>query len=217
MTTKKNRKKVVNKSILFTKLEIVLLIISFVTFSLLALLVATNNIKWFDSSIYSVVSKMICKPMTIFFKWITMLFDTETVIGMLVALLIFSINKKWAALVSLNTGLCVGLNQIVKHIFLRNRPVGIALIKQGGYSFPSGHSMISFAFIGLFIYMVLSSNLSKGKKVLFTTLLSLLILIIGISRIYLGVHFASDVLAGFALSCAYLIIFINLVYKKIGN
>lgn len=213
MTTKKNNK----KKITFSKLEILLLIVCLVIFSFLASLVVTDNIMWFDNAIYSIVSKMMCRPMTLFFKNITLLFDTETVIGMLIALLIFAGNKKWAALVSLNTGLCVLVNQITKHLFLRPRPVGIALIKQGGYSFPSGHSMISFAFIGLFIYMVLSSNLSKGKKVLFTTLLSLLILIIGISRIYLGVHFASDVLAGFALSCAYLILFIKLIYKKIGN
>lgn len=217
MTMKKNNKKKSTKKNTFSKLEIILLILCLVIFSLLSILVVTDNIMWFDNAIYSIVSKMMCKPMTLFFKNVTILFDTETVIGILVAFVIFAGNKKLAGIVSLNTGLCVLVNQITKHIFLRPRPVGISLIKQGGYSFPSGHSMISFAFIGLFIYMILSSKLSKGKKIFFSSLLGLLILIIGTSRIYLGVHFASDVLAGFALSCAYLILFIKLIYKKIGK
>ena len=109
------------------------------------------------------------------------------------------------------------INQVLKHIFLRARPVGIKLITESGFSFPSGHSMVGVAFYGYLIYLIIYSNLDKWKKTLFSSLLVLLILLIGISRIYLGVHFASDVIGGFALSLAYLIVFINFIYIKKEN
>lgn len=188
-----------------------------VLFTIISILVATNNIKWFDDAIYSLVSSIKCTPVTVIFKFITLLCDTEFIIGMLLALLIIMKARKKELLICLNTILCLLLNQFIKHIFLRARPVGIALIKQGGYSFPSGHSMLSLAFYGLFIYMIYRSDMSKNKKIICSAILGTLIFLIGVSRIYLGVHFASDVLGGFALSLAYLIIFIKFIYTKKEN
>jgi undecaprenyl-diphosphatase len=108
------------------------------------------------------------------------------------------------------------LNQVLKRIIRRPRPTGINLIKENGFSFPSGHSMVSMAFYGVLIYLINKSKLNKETKLLLSLLLSILILFIGISRIYLGVHYASDVLAGFSLSLAYLIISIY-IYEKTGN
>lgn len=59
--------------------------------------------------------------------------------------------------------------------------------------------------------------MKKRKKIIYSCLLALLTLLIGISRIYLGVHYASDVLAGFALSMAYLIVYIIIFYKKMES
>ena len=99
-------------------------------------------------------------------------------------------------------------NDLLKHIFVRSRPDSINwLVNESGYSFPSGHSMVSMAYYGYLIYLL---YLSKNKyKWLLITMLSIIILLIGISRIYLGVHYLSDVLAGFLMAIIYLTIFIT--------
>jgi membrane-associated phospholipid phosphatase len=90
------------------------------------------------------------------------------------------------------------LNNILKVLFHRQRPMLEHLVPVTGLSFPSGHAMISYAFYGLVIYLVWLNTENKYLKYVIAVLLSILILLIGISRIYLGVHYPSDVLAGFA-------------------
>ena len=75
--------------------------------------------------------------------------------------------------------------------------------------------MISAGFYGFFIYLIYKKVKNKYVKWGTIILLSLLVTLIGISRIYLGVHFASDVLAGLCFSISYLIFFINLIKEKI--
>lgn len=84
-----------------------------------------------------------------------------------------------------------------------------------GYSFPSGHSMISAAFYGFLIYLIYKKVKNKKLKITLIIVLSILIVSIGISRIYLGVHYTSDVLAGFTVSVSYLIIYTSIVKKII--
>ena len=103
------------------------------------------------------------------------------------------------------------LNQILKYIVQRNRPEGYRLIDESGYSFPSGHSMVSTAFYGFLIYLVIKKVKNKYLKNFLVILLSILIILIGFSRVYLGVHYASDVIAGFFISIAYLILFITMI------
>lgn len=71
--------------------------------------------------------------------------------------------------------------------------------------------MVSMAFYGLLIYLIYTNVKNKYLKVILIVLLSLLIVMIGISRIYLGVHYTSDVLAGFLMAISYLIVYS--VYK----
>lgn len=106
------------------------------------------------------------------------------------------------------------LNQILKHIIVRPRPSIEHLISQGGYSFPSGHSMAAVAFYGYLVYLLWKTNWHKTYKYIGTVLLILLIIAICFSRIYLGVHYISDVIAGICLSLVHLIIFISILKKK---
>jgi len=102
---------------------------------------------------------------------------------------------------------------LLKNIFSRHRPL-IPLLKPAlGYSFPSGHSMMSFSFYGLLIYLCYKYIENRILKWFLITGLFLLILSIGFSRIYLRVHYASDVLAGFSVGIAWLIFSVWLLNK----
>lgn len=105
------------------------------------------------------------------------------------------------------------LNQLLKNILQRPRPTEFRIIEETGYSFPSGHSMTSMAFYGYLIYLIYKYVKNKYVKWISIVLLGILICSIGISRIYLGVHYTSDVLGGFLISVSYLVIYISAVNK----
>lgn len=124
-------------------------------------------------------------------------------------------NKKLSFIITANLGLITIINQVLKFIVKRPRPSDLFLIVETGYSFPSGHSMVSLSFYGLLIYFIYKYFKNKKLKIFLITLLSLIIVLIGVSRVYLGVHFVSDVISGFLLSLSYLIIFIKVINKFI--
>ncbi|MCJ8165363.1 phosphatase PAP2 family protein [Pontibacter sp. E15-1] len=108
------------------------------------------------------------------------------------------------------------LNQAMKRYFERPRPA-IALLEQSGLSFPSGHAMIGGSFYGLLIYIVWQTVASRVWRWVITILLSLLLLLIGYSRVYLKVHYATDVLAGYAMGLLWLILSVYLLRKIEGR
>jgi len=98
--------------------------------------------------------------------------------------------------------LMVGL----KNFFQRDRPLTPLFEAARGYSFPSGHATMSITFYGLLIFLVWLNIKNVWLKWLFTILLALLIAFIGISRVYLRVHYTSDVLAGFSIGLMWLLL-----------
>jgi undecaprenyl-diphosphatase len=100
----------------------------------------------------------------------------------------------------------LGLMFLLKNVFNRERP-GVPLLEQArGLSFPSGHALMSVTFYGLLIYAVYhlwKNNIAKWSMISF---LVFLILLIGFSRIYLRVHYTSDVAAGFAVGFLWLVL-----------
>lgn len=168
-----------------------------------------------DLLIYKIiVQNMRNDVLTSIFKVITNFGGAYCLILVATLSAIFIKNKKVAFAVPTNLMIITALNLLLKNIVERPRPEGYRLITETGYSFPSGHSMISAAFYGLIIYFIWKNVKDKKLKYISCTLLGILIVLIGISRIYLGVHYASDVIGGFTISIVYLIIFTS-VFKMI--
>ena len=151
-------------------------------------------------------------------KFITNFGGAIFIIVLTVILIAVIKNKKiWLSILA-NLAIITILNQLLKRILQRSRSTEYRIIEESGYSFPSGHSMISMAFYGYLIYLIYKYVENKNVKWILISLLSILICLIGISRIYLGVHYTSDVLGGFLISISYLVIYIsavnNVFYKK---
>lgn len=100
----------------------------------------------------------------------------------------------------------ISLNLILKFLFDRDRPIIPHLVKSYGLSFPSGHAMISASFYGLLIYLVWVNVKNPVGRWALVIALILFIVLIGFSRVYLHVHYASDVVAGFAAGLLWVII-----------
>ena len=94
----------------------------------------------------------------------------------------------------------------LKYLFRRSRPLAPLLEQARGYSFPSGHALISFTFYGLLIYLTWQNVKNIWVKWSITLALALLIFVIGLSRVYLRVHYASDVIAGYCVGCMWLLL-----------
>ena len=197
---------------LITYKRVYIFIILILLFTLISILVLNNNIKFIDDTIYNFINKFHNDGVTIFFKIITNM-ASPLVLILITILMLFFKNKSNAKVISINLLIILIIKNILKIIFSRPRPIDM-LIEENGYSFPSGHSMISMGFYGLLIYIIYINTNNKYIKWISIILCSILILLIGLSRIYLRVHYASDVLAGFLISLSYLILFISLYAKK---
>ena len=172
-----------------------------------------------DTIVYNfVVLKLRMEPLTTIMKIITNLGGAYFLIGITILSIIFLKDKKISLLISLNLVISTILNILLKNIIQRPRPEGYRLIEETGYSFPSGHYMVSMAFYGFIIYLIWKKVENKKIKYTLCTILTILMLAIGISRIYLGVHYASDVIAGFLISLSYLVLYTSIakqvLFKK---
>ena len=169
---------------------------------------------------YLVSKYLISDFMTPIMSCITWFGGPIWIVVLTVLLFVFIKEKKICVAVLTNLVTITVLNQVFKFILQRPRPEGYRLIAESGYSFPSGHSMVSMAFYGFLIYLIYYYFKNKHLKWTLITILGILIVLIGLSRIYLGVHYTSDVCAGFVFSLAYLILYISVINKigvMIGN
>lgn len=185
-------------------------------FIIVCILVVSDNVSWLDTNIYnSIINHN--EILTNIFKTVTEFGDAIILIIITLLILLVFKERTFGFLVAINLVLSFVLGQIVKLIFIRERPTINVLIDIGGYSFPSGHSTVSMAFYGFLIYLCYKKIDNKILKWFLIILQALLILTIGYSRIYLGAHFPSDVIAGFSLGLSFLIIYIKVFASKIIN
>ena len=120
-------------------------------------------------------------------------------------MLFYPSNRLWRVLYFAVTMIGISvLTSSLKELFERDRPNLIQEYDGTGYSFPSGHSTGPMVFYGFIIYLIIRSRFPLVAKWIVGIVLGLLIFLIGFSRIYLGVHYASDVIGGFLLGFAWL-------------
>jgi len=195
------------------KVSIIIYVLLFCMFLLLYL---TNNINSFDEYFYNLIINLRSDVMTSFMKFITFFASTKFIIVLLIIFLIgYFIKKKKLFLII--DGIILGevlLNNIIKLLIGRERPELEHLVTETSYSFPSGHTMVAVVLYGFLIYIINKSEINKKTKIILNISFIILIILIMMSRIYLGVHFASDVFAAMCLSSAYLIFIIDLLQRR---
>ena len=202
------------KEFIIKNLKWIILFICLIGFFALAEDVFNKEIMNGDIIGYKIVSEFLISDFaTPIAKFITNFGGAIFLIVLTIALIIIIKNKKIGLSIFSNLVVVTVLNQVLKRILQRPRPTEYRIIEETGYSFPSGHSMISMAFYGYLIYLIYKYVKNKYIKWISIVLLSILICSIGISRIYLGVHYTSDVLGGFFISISYLVIYISAINK----
>ena len=203
-----------SKEFITKNLKWIILFICLIGFLALAEDVFHKEIMKGDIIGYKIISTFLISDFTTpIAKFITNFGGAIFLIILTITLFILIKNKKIGLSIILNLIVITGLNQILKNILQRPRPTEYRLIEETGFSFPSGHSMVSMAFYGYLIYLIYKYVKNKYLKWISIVLLSILICSIGISRIYLGVHYTSDVLGGFLISLSYLIVYTLIVNR----
>ena len=183
---------------------------AFILFFFITIFIVNGNPIFFDEPIRNLVSSWHADD---FFKGITHFGNVYYIlILILIGFLIFHKKSNFKFLMSMML-INTAANVLLKLFFARPRPNYPRLIEESGYSFPSGHGMGSLMFYGVLIYFLWQSKFSKTLKVIGTIILTLLIFLIGISRIYLGVHYPSDILGGF-LASSFLLCFGIFFYQS---
>lgn len=167
-----------------------------------------------DETIYNLIFKLLSTPTTFIMTFISHLGSATILILICIILYILLKDKKMALIIMLNLAIVYLLNVIIKMIIARPRPDILRLVYETGYSFPSGHAMVATGFYGFLIYIANKKIKNKALRRCITILLTLLIFLIGISRIYLGVHYATDIIGAFMIGIIYLVIFINILKKN---
>lgn len=169
-----------------------------------------NNLTLFDSSIQTAVRGNLPQQATTIFRAITFFGNTMTLVFVLLLAVLYLYRiKRWkmeALFLGLNGAVSGLLIVVAKSLYARARPSIEHLVFAQGFSFPSGHSVASMMVYGFVAIIVHQRLASKSLRLLVEGLLALLIVLIGLSRIYLGVHYPTDVLAGFLLGLAFLYI-----------
>ena len=202
------------KDFIIKNLKWIILFICLIGFLALAEDVFHKEIMNGDIIGYEMVSTFLISDFaTPIAKFITNFGGAVFLIVLTVVLVILIKNKKIGVSIFSNLVIITGLNQLLKRILQRPRPTEFKIVEETGYSFPSGPSMVSMAFYGYLIYLIYKYVENKYIKWVLIVLLSCLIVGIGTSRIYLGVHYTSDVLGGFLISVSYLVIYISAVNK----
>jgi undecaprenyl-diphosphatase len=170
----------------------------------------------FDMGVFNRIRPYVTDNITHVMQFITFFATGEFLVPANIILALFFILKKhrWYSLsvpvVSLGSFIVMWS---AKQLFSRARPDDPVFRTAMGFSFPSGHAMSAMTFYGLLIYLVWKNVHNVILKWILTFLLVVFIHLIGFSRIYLRVHYASDVMAGFSLGLIWLVLSLLVMHR----
>jgi undecaprenyl-diphosphatase len=173
-------------------------------FSFISLLISDHKILQFDGTVIQAVQGLESPTLTSVMKFFTFI-GSAPFVSILIICLIFFLYKilHHRQELILFMGAVIGsaaLNGLLKHLFHRMRPDLHRLIDVGGYSFPSGHAMNAFTVYGILSFLLWRHISTRWGRILLIVFSFFMILMIGISRIYLGVHYPSDIAGGYFAS-----------------
>ena len=156
-----------------------------------------------DRQIQLIVRHNMSDGLTSFYKFVTNFGGTVYVPILLSIVLVFLVLKKWyseAIFISLNVSIVPILISLLKHIYGRTRPSLQHLVVENGLSFPSGHASTSLMFYACLMVLICQRLRNRQMKWLVRVLVCMFIVLIGMSRIYLGVHYPTDILGAWLMS-----------------
>lgn len=201
-----------------SKKNTLLVVMAIILFIILAIAIKIDFLTGFETWIYNSSIKYMSDFLTPILIIITNLGGPIGVA--LVCSLVFLIPKlrnKVGIPVSIAVISSFTLNTILKLIFARQRPNILRLVSETSYSFPSGHAMVNMSLYAILI--IYAYKLIKNKKIKWSSIISMLVLIgiIGFTRIYLGVHYAGDILGGWLLGFVVSVIVYSIMKKSTIN
>lgn len=180
-----------------------LVVVPVFLFILLAIGVMADITVTVEGLVYSESVEHMSPLVTNILKGITHIGDSVVIFGFCLLLIVLPKSRNTIALpVSIAVILSSILNYTLKNIFSRERPNILRLISETSYSFPSGHAMINASFYTMLILLILKFVQNKPKQIVLSAICMALTIAIGFSRIYLGVHYAGDVLGGWLIGFA---------------
>lgn len=200
------------------KKTFLLILFIIITYLGISLRIGSEGLERFDQVISTFIQQFRSDDLTVIMIVLTTIgsYKVEFPILFLVAIVFWFLRRKliFPVLLVINLFGVRFLNHFLKAVIERPRPTSERLVEVTGYSFPSGHAMISIGFYGFISFLLYQELKNKTNKALFIPwLLGIMILCIGLSRIYLGVHYPSDVIAGFLSGGLWLTLCIILSYR----
>ena len=169
-----------------------------------------------DEKVFNAVFPHITPGRTSIMKAIAFLGNHKFLIPANLLFIVYLISRKdkWWAITAAAVALSsVGMMSLLKNLIQRQRPANQLVEGITNFSFPSGHAFMSVAFYGLLICWVITHLKNTRQQMIVISFLLFLILIIGFSRIYLWVHYTTDVVAGFCIGAIWLITVLTIMDK----
>ena len=179
-------------------------------FGLLGHEIVVEKEDWFDSRTFNFLNSRTSPQLVSIFRVITFFGSIGFLVPvyiLLIAFLLYSKRNIDALSVGVISVASTLLIFALKNVYARPRPTFPLFGKATNYSFPSGHSLSSIVFCGVLIALIWESSLGKTSRLFVSALMLLFTILIGLSRIVLRYHFASDVVAGFCIGIACTIFF----------